>query len=71
MDDIMIMCEIKHQQELYSEPPHHQGWDPAFDEPSPKARQYLAHNLKDETDVRAVGPGMLKVVQQMADMVVT
>jgi hypothetical protein len=44
--------------------------DAIFREPDAKRRQGLAHELEDETHVGVVGPYELKVVDQVADVIV-
>lgn len=70
VDDLVLMGEIEGARELEGEFSHEECGDAIFREPDTKGRQGLAHELEDETHVRAVGPCELKVVDQMADVLV-
>lgn len=70
VDDFVLMGEIEGAHKLKGELSHEECRDSIVREPDTKGRQGLAHELEDETHVRAVGPCELKVVDQVADVFV-
>jgi hypothetical protein len=61
MNNIMIMRKIQHEQQLNCKSSHDDARQSAFEEPRTESAQRLAQQLKDQTDMRPVGPGMLEV----------
>lgn len=64
------MGEIEGTHKLKGELSHKERRDPIFWKPDTKGRQGLAHEFEDETHVGAVGACELKVVDQVADVLV-
>jgi hypothetical protein len=71
VDDTVLVSKTQGRHELGGKPAHDQIRDLVFLEPGTESAQVLPHQLKDKTDMFSVPPLVLKVVNEVADMLVT